>query len=230
MKRRGFIVAIGGLGAGAAAYAATRTALVRAPGTAPAYDGTIEDLMREHAVLERVMLIYEEAMRRLETRADLDPDVLARAAGIVRGYIEDHHERDEERHVFPRLEQTGAELALLATLREQHAAGRRITDAILARATPSGLREPAPLVHAIRTFVRMYRPHAARENTVLFPSLRKALSQAEHERLRDTLEREELAAFGTDLYASTLDEVVHLETELGIAELAGFTPTPPGRS
>src|SRR5262245_18145191 len=52
-----------------------------------------EDLMREHGVLERVLLVYEEGLRRLDSSQDFDPAVLAESAAIVRRFIEDYHEK-----------------------------------------------------------------------------------------------------------------------------------------
>ncbi len=190
-------------------------------------DTPVEDLMREHAVLERVLLVYEEGARRLEAGVDLAPETLATAGGIVRRYIEDHHERDEETHVFPRLEKIGAEVELVRTLRVQHAAGRRLTSDVIDLATVGGVREPstrARLVQSMRLFIRMYRPHAARESTVLFPAFRKALSRMEYEGLRAELEKNERAQFGEDLYETVLEQVRELERALGVGELSAFTP------
>src|SRR5438270_13029327 len=55
-----------------------------------------EDLMREHGVLRRVLLVYGEVLRRFDARADVPADVLAHAATIIREFIEDYHEKDEE--------------------------------------------------------------------------------------------------------------------------------------
>ena len=129
--------------------------------------------------------------------------------------------------MFPRLETIGAEVDRIATLRAQHAAGRRLTDEILALATPAAWKDPssrARLVQAVRLFVRMYRPHAAQENTVVFPTLRKATSQAEYEALRVALAKSEEAAFGGDPFDAILGEVRELEGAVGIGELATFTP------
>src|SRR5437868_6740186 len=43
-----------------------------------------EDLMQEHGVLERLLLVYDEAARRIESREPVDLGVVASAAGIVR--------------------------------------------------------------------------------------------------------------------------------------------------
>ncbi|HEX4423119.1 MAG TPA: hemerythrin domain-containing protein [Kofleriaceae bacterium] len=191
----------------------------------------LEDLMIEHAVLERVLLIYEAGIRRLATpHGELDPAVIARAGGIIRRYIEDHHERDEEQHVFPRLERVGVELALIQTLRTQHAAGRRLTSEVIDRATAAGVRDPdgrARLAAAMQRFLWMYRPHAARETTVLFPAFRKAVPQAEYDQLRVTLERSERATLGAHVFDTMMSEVCALEAALGIGDLDAFTPEMP---
>jgi hemerythrin-like domain-containing protein len=250
-SRRRFLAAVGGVGAaaglgvGLGALAKRTVFRTRAApaneegGDAPAdawvevEDTPVEDLMREHAVLERVLLVYEEGAHRLDALDALDagvdfaPETLARAGGIVRRYIEDHHERDEETYVFPRLAQIDAELDLIETLRVQHAAGRRLTSEVIALATVANVRDRsarARLATALRLFVRMYRPHAAQENTVLFPSFRRAVSKKEYEALRATLEKSERAAFGEHLYETILEEVRELERALGIGELASFTP------
>ncbi len=242
-SRRRFLAGVGGVGAAVgiglglgvvARGSLRRHPLAEAQGSDPDADAwievedtPIEDLMREHAVLERVLLVYEEGARRLESGAEVAAPTLASAGGIVRRYIEDHHERDEETQVFPRLQQIDAELDLIETLRRQHAAGRRLTGEVLALATPAGVGNPSirsRLAGALRQFVRMYRPHAAQENTVLFPSFRKAVSRKEYEALRATLEKSERAAFGAHLYEGILREVRDLERASGIAELASFTP------
>ncbi|MFZ1988785.1 MAG: hemerythrin domain-containing protein, partial [Alphaproteobacteria bacterium] len=62
----------------------------------------VEDLMREHGVLRRVLLVYGEAIRRLEANEDSPPEALKDAAGIIRSFIEDYHEKLEENYLFPR--------------------------------------------------------------------------------------------------------------------------------
>lgn len=58
--------------------------------------------MREHGVLERVLLIYDEAIRRIDANEDLPPDAVMDSAKIVRSFIEDYHEKLEEDFLFPR--------------------------------------------------------------------------------------------------------------------------------
>src|SRR5207253_1160861 len=58
--------------------------------------GPPEDLMREHGVLKRVLLIYGEVLRRIDAKQDFPPEALADAAGIIRSFVEDYHEKLEE--------------------------------------------------------------------------------------------------------------------------------------
>ena len=158
-----------------------------------------EDLMREHGALNRLLLIYEEAAARLETRREFPPEVLAGAASIIRRFIEGYHEKLEEEHLFPRFEKAGKLVDLVSVLRRQHVAGRGLTARIEAASTASGLRDPGErgrLARSLRLFIRMYRPHEAREDTVLFPALRGLVgmgasaglipSRTKRERLRPT--------------------------------------------
>src|SRR3989442_2847145 len=51
-----------------------------------------EDLMREHGVLKRVLLVYDEAIRRIDAKQDLPPDAVHNSAQVIRSLIEDYHE------------------------------------------------------------------------------------------------------------------------------------------
>jgi hemerythrin-like domain-containing protein len=184
-----------------------------------------EDLMQEHGVLERIALIYDEAAGRLDRGEPLDLALVSGAAGIVRRFVEDYHERQEERSVFPRLEKARRETALVAVLLRQHQRGRELTDDILRRtgagAGAGGGRELADL---LRRFTRMYRPHAAREDTVLFPAFRAIVGRAGYRELGEQFEEHEHEQFGDHGFEDTVAEVARLESALGLDDLARFTP------
>src|SRR5437868_15270975 len=63
-----------------------------------------EDLMREHGVLNRILLIYEEGLRRLRDKEDVTPNVFHKPAMLVRKFVEDYHEKLEEKFIFPEFE------------------------------------------------------------------------------------------------------------------------------
>jgi hemerythrin-like domain-containing protein len=186
-----------------------------------------EDLMREHGILRRVLLVYGEVLRRFDARAEVPADALAHSATIIREFIEDYHEKDEEEFIFPRLEKAHRLTDLVATLRAQHQAGRKLTADVLKLGTPAGLKSDAtrkPLAESLRKFIRMYEPHAAREDTVLFPAFRALVGKRELARLQDVFEDKE-KALPHGGFEKMVDEVARIEATLGIADLATFTPT-----
>lgn len=63
--------------------------------------------MREHGVLKRILLVYGEALRRIDTNEDLPPEPLMESAKIIRAFVEDYHEKLEENYLFPRFKKAG---------------------------------------------------------------------------------------------------------------------------
>jgi hemerythrin-like domain-containing protein len=187
-----------------------------------------EDLMREHGVLNRVLLLYDEAGRRLQRGEDARLDVLAAAAAFIRRFIEGYHEKLEETQLFPRFEKAGKLADLVAVLRQQHAAGRSITAGILKLAVPPTAANPGDrtrLEELLRTFARMYRPHEAREDTVLFPAFHDLVGRREYERLGEQFEQKEHELLGAQGFEKAVAEVAELEKALGVYDLAQFTPS-----
>jgi hemerythrin-like domain-containing protein len=179
-----------------------------------------EDLMQEHGVVERILLLYDESARRIERGEPADAGVVGHAAEIVRTFVEDYHERTEEEFVFPRLEKAGREVELVAILKRQHERGREVTKEIL-RLAPS---KPGPeLASLLRGFARMYRPHAAREDTVLFPAFRELVSGAEYRELGEQFEEREHRQLGEHGFEGAVADVARLEATLRIGDLATFT-------
>jgi hemerythrin-like domain-containing protein len=189
--------------------------------------GPPEDLMREHGVLKRVLLIYGEALGRLYAKQDFPPDALADAAGIIRNFVEDYHEKLEEDFLFPRFEKANQLVDLVKVLRTQHQAGRRVTDITLRFANLQSVKndsERAQLINSMQQFIRMYNPHEAREDTVLFPAFRKIVSPHEFDSLGEDFEKKEDELFGEDGFEKVVDRVAGIEKRLGIYDLAQFTP------
>jgi len=188
---------------------------------------TLEDLMREHGVLRRILLIYEEAAARLDKEKECPAETLTQATGIVRRFVEDYHEKLEEDFIFPRFEKAGKLVDLTKVLRSQHDAGRRLTDRIrsLAGAAMAKNRpQQESLARNLRLFIRMYRPHASREDTILFPAFHSIITAAEYDALGDKFEDRETELFGKEGFEKIVAEIAGMEKALAIFELADFTP------
>lgn len=185
-----------------------------------------EDLMREHGVLNRILLIYDNCRTRLANDTEFPMEALNHSATIIRNFIEDYHEKLEEDYLFPRFEKAGQLTELVQTLRAQHQAGRMITDLII-EISKSKLLTSAnnlKLTELISQFVTMYRPHEAREDTVLFPALREIVSKHEYDSLGEDFERKEHQLFGEDGFDVMVQKVTSIEKQVGLYELDQFTP------
>jgi hemerythrin-like domain-containing protein len=213
--RREFLALSGGV------LAARRAAAAPAP--LPADVNATEDLMREHGVLRRVLLVYEEGLRRL-TLGETPVEPLAAAARLIQLFIEGYHEKLEEKFVFPRFAQHATLGPLVAVLAEQHAVGRTLTAAILER-TRAKPAAPKTLAASLAAFVRMYAPHAAREDTDLFPAFHVLFDEKAFDALGDRFEDEEHRLLGADGFEGAVREVADIERVLGLADLASATPS-----
>jgi len=83
-----------------------------------------EDLMREHGVLKRVLLIYRAIMNRIDRKRDFPPDVIISSAKLIRAFVEDYHEKLEEDYLFPRFRKANKLVDLVDVLNQQHQKGR----------------------------------------------------------------------------------------------------------
>jgi hemerythrin-like domain-containing protein len=185
-----------------------------------------EDLMREHGVFERILLIYGFSASRLSNKRDFDMPTLARTVKIVRSFIEDYHSKLEDEQVFPRFIKAGKLTDLIKLLHEQHEAGRKLTDQIMQLAADDkALNEEngQQLTMALRQFIRMYRPHLAREDSVLFPAMHSIISPEEYDAMGDKFEDLEHKLFGEHGFEDVVDQVAGLEKTLGIYDLSQFT-------
>jgi len=185
-----------------------------------------EDLMQEHGLLNRILLIYDHCRHQLETKQKFPIEALANSAGIIRKFVEDYHEKQEENYLFPRFRKANKLTDLVDTLLKQHNAGRALTDQImqLTKSTNRTDTETHKLILVLGHFNTMYRPHEAREDTVLFPTFRKIVSQHEYDALGEEFEDNEHKHFGKDGFETMVNKVADIEKTLGIYDLAQFTP------
>ncbi len=188
--------------------------------------GAAEDLMREHGVLNRILLIYAEGLRRLRAKEEVTPDVFLKPATLVRKFVEDYHEKLEEKFIFPEFEKAKKMSDLVKVLKGQHEAGRKVTDLVLRNADKDQFRKEdarKEVVRSCEAFIRMYRPHEAREDTVLFPALHKIVPAKRLKELGEQFEKEEDRLFGEEGFEKTVEQVATIEKQLGIYDLSQFT-------
>ena len=172
-------------------------------------------------------------MRRSRSRSeDLAIPACSRGLGprSCATFIEDYHEKLGRGARCSRGSEQGraAWPTWSSALRAQHQAGRRRHRQRFSQLAAPGSRKDGDdrrrLVTAMRSFIVMYRPHAAREDTDLFPRLRSLVSGNEYDAMAEDFENKEHQLFGDDGFEKMVDRVAQLERALGIHDLRQFTP------
>jgi len=193
--------------------------------------GAVEDLMREHGVLRRALLVYLQTIPKLRSGAALDLSALNRAARLFRSFGEDYHEKKlEEAYIFPVLRKTsGPAAAYPDILVAQHQRGREITDYIIGVTARRrlGATHASALAHAFEGFVLMYQNHAAREDTIVFPAWSQALPARDLDAMGDKFEDIEQQQFGKGGFETAVEQIAAIERALGYSDLSQFTAPAP---
>jgi hemerythrin-like domain-containing protein len=192
----------------------------------------VEDLMREHGVLRRALLIYGEAAMRLrKDAASVPPATLQKTAKIFRTFGEDYHEKKlEESYLFPLIKQKAADSEAAKytdVLIAQHTRGREITDYIISVTNAAKIgAQASAFADLLDAFTRMYQNHAAREDTIVFPAWKRLLTSKEYDELSDKFEDIEQDQFGDDGFEQAVKQIGEIEASLGISDISTFTPPP----
>jgi hemerythrin-like domain-containing protein len=192
----------------------------------------LEDLMREHGVLRRAFLAYAESIGPLRRdAAKVDARALHETAQLFRRFGEDYHERKlEEAFIFPAVRKAGGKAAGYAgVLTAQHNRGREITDFVLAKTSGARIGDGEALARVFEGFALMYANHTAREDTIVFPAWKQALSEHALDEMGEKFEDIEKQTFGRDGFDEAVSRMDRIEAALGLSDLARFTAPPPPR-
>ena len=76
---------------------------------------------------------------------------------------------------------------------------------------------------AMSSLVRMYRPHAAREDTVVFPAWKQVLTAEQLNEMNEKFEEIEHEMFGEDGFENAVRQIDDIEKEYGLSDLSLFT-------
>ena len=233
-SRRAAIIGGGGLLVGAAAGAGI--GLTVAPTSASASTAqldaaakptpTTEELMVEHGLLKRTILVYREFMRRIAANQPVSRTLVLSSTQVIQDFIHGFHEPLEEGYVFPVVQRTMPQV--IADLLVQHARGREQTQIILTAAGGKASVISGAASHtaaeAMDKFVIMYEPHESWEDTQVFPALRAASTGTQIVQLAQHFSSLQNQQFGPNAFGAMLAKVEAAEKALGIYGLSMYTP------
>jgi hemerythrin-like domain-containing protein len=232
-SRRQWLVGLSSFGAGAILLGCNKRATSESGETKSEKEGdeaevtATEDLMREHGILRRALLVYQETATRLNGGVVIPSVPLQKTAKLFRAFGEEYHEKKlEEAYIFPAVKKAGGAAGGYAdVLIAQHQRGREITDFILtATAGPKiSTNNAKSFAAALESLVRMYEHHAAIEDTEVFPAWKQTLNSEQLDEMNEKFEDIEHEQFGEDGFENALKQIAEIEQSLGLSDLAQFT-------
>lgn len=220
LSRRKFIALAGSAGAGIIAAGCSSSDKIKEEGTA------IELLDRQHGLLHRSVSILEEVRGGMDARMDLPPEIIQGTVEVIRRFLVDFHQKVEDKHLFPAFEAAKKMGGLIGVLREQHEAGTQLVEVLRQLAagfSAKDLEKRRTMASGIHKLSRMYRAHADREDTVLFPVFRQVVTPKAYDLVNAEVRKAEIQAGGMSAYEEAVQKLSGYENMLGIGDLSAFT-------
>jgi hemerythrin-like domain-containing protein len=184
---------------------------------------TIEILMEEHRLIERVLGSLETFATEVEGGLALERPPVADYAGFFRGFADACHHGKEEDILFQRMIERGfpRETGPLAVMLHEHRLGRQHVGAlgqVGAGTGPLAVAETALLLESAAGFIPLLRAHILKEDRILYPMSERLLTGPE----MDAMETEFEAFERTMRADGSYDRLTALAETL----LATFRPDP----
>ena len=166
-------------------------------------------LMEEHRVIERVIASMEEATRRLETGAPVDPGFFIDAAQFIQGFADGCHHKKEEGVLFKAMVASGlpSEDGPVGMMLAEHEQGRVYTRAMRAAAEKLQAGDQsarAAVIFNARGYATLLKNHIAKEDGVLFPMANQVIAPAEQEQVAEGFEHVEHEETGEGVHEKYL--------------------------
>ena len=142
-------------------------------------------LMIEHRLIERMILIIQNALAQIESARKVDPLFVDTAIDFIRTYADRTHHGKEEDILFRNLSSrslSAEDQGVMKELLEDHVFGRQTTKALVEANTryrngdESAL---ADIVIKLQTLVEFYPKHIEKEDKIFFPASRSYFTDEE---------------------------------------------------
>lgn len=187
----------------------------------------IEDLMVEHSILRRALLIYEECIRRMDIGEDFEPNLLIEATNVIKVIIIFHHALLEHEYIFPRYREADKYAEMADILTKQHGKVGEQEELIIKYSNRDSINNPEEkeiLINALKKSIRVFRPHINIEDTEMFPEFKTVVTPHEYYELGKKFKEIEYQKWGENGHRQMVDKIIQVEKALGINDLDSFTP------
>jgi len=182
----------------------------------------IESLMRGHGLLTRSLIVSDLIKQRIAKGQETDPALVLDTASIFRNYLQEFHDKAEEKFLYASMETNNVCFAAIQELKVQHGTGLELTRRITNLAKAGKMN--AELAGYLGDFVKMYTHHAAYEDTIVFPAFEGMEKRNDLAEISASFDQEEKRVLGRNGFNDFLNLVAKVEKKLGIYELSSSTP------
>jgi len=173
-----------------------------------------EDLFREHAVLRRLLNLFDECARITSAGGRYDTRIVVDAAQLFAKFGAGYHAKIEERFIFPIFRHRGY-ADVVDNLQREHSVA---TDHVRAIISLGQHGDQSALARAMPEFTWLYRRHTAHEDLALFSHLREVVGSTSKEWrvLCDRMEEFKYKIGGPNAFDDAEATLRSLEMPLGL--------------
>lgn len=183
----------------------------------------IQDLMYEHSILVRILLIFEELIKKdiifLENHNFRYINLLTK---IIKIYIENHHEKMEEKYIFPQIR---FNKKIVTNLIIQHRLSNIITNKLILLTLNKHiyLKNINKIIELLKLYITLYRKHENIENTEIFPEFLKNISKEKYKKYGEEMEKHEKKILKNLKVKHFIKFIEYVEKQLNISNISLFT-------
>ena len=147
-------------------------------------------LMIEHRLIERMIAIIQDILKRVESTKEIDPLFVDKAVDFIRIYADRTHHGKEEDILFRDLNSknlSSEDRRVMNELIEEHVFGRKTTktlDEANERYRNGDTSALERITACLNTLVDFYPTHIEKEDKVFFPSSRNYFSEEEDQAMQ----------------------------------------------
>ncbi len=162
-----------------------------------------EDLMNEHRVIERMLVVLSRACDRVEAGKEVERELFVGAGDFFKNFADKCHHGKEEKLLFERMQARGlsGEVGPIAVMLREHQDGRAHVRKIseLSVAKESKKRNDG-LISAGRAYVELLSQHIQKEDNILYPLANQILTEEDQEELERGFEDVERDVMGPGVH------------------------------
>ncbi|MFY9606532.1 MAG: hemerythrin domain-containing protein [Thermoplasmata archaeon] len=162
-----------------------------------------DELMNEHRVIERMLVVVSNACDRLENGQEVEQELFVGAADFFKNFADKCHHGKEEKLLFVKMQERGVsgEVGPIAVMLREHQDGRgHVRKIAELSATKMTQKTKDGLVRVGRAYVDLLSKHIQKEDNILYPMANQILTKEDQEELAKGFEKVEENVMGPGVH------------------------------